>query len=142
MGIARQGQRFVTGAHARIYRWTGGRVGRAMGGVEAVLLVTTGRKSGVRRTTPLAVVPDGDRFVLIASNGGADTHPDWYHNLVADPRVQLQYGDTVREMRARVAGPDERPALWERAVAINPGFAGYQRKTDREIPVVICEPVS
>lgn len=140
MGIAKQGQRFVTGAHARIYRWTGGRVGRSMGKVEGVLLTTTGRKSGARRTTPLAVVPDGDRFVVIASNGGADTHPDWYHNLVADPHVQIQYGDTVRGMLARVAGPDERQALWDRAVAVNPGFAKYQLKTDREIPVVICEP--
>jgi deazaflavin-dependent oxidoreductase (nitroreductase family) len=111
-----------------------------MGTVEAVLLTTTGRTSGAERTTPLTVVPDGDRLILIASNGGAPKHPDWYLNLSANPRVRIQRGATVRAMRARTAQPHERQALWDRAVAVYSGYAGYQRKTEREIPVVVCEP--
>ncbi len=140
MDVRRLAQRTVTGLHARVYRLTGGRVGGSMGSAEAVLLTTTGRRSGAARTTPLTVVPDGDRFILIASNGGSPTHPDWYLNLTADPRVRIQRGATVQTMRARTAQPQERQALWDRAVAVYSGYAGYQRKTEREIPVVICEP--
>ena len=136
----RQAQRAFTGLHSRIYRLSGGRIGGSMGSVEAVLLTTVGRKSGTPRVTPLTVVPDGDRLILIASNGGAQKHPDWYLNLTADPDVVVQRQSKVLQMRARTAGPDERAALWPKAVAIYGGYAGYQRKTDREIPVVICEP--
>ena len=141
MSIRRQAQRAFTGLHARVYRWTGGKIGRSMGAAEAVLLTTTGRKSGARRTTPLTVVPVGDKVVLIASNGGATKHPDWYLNLTADPNVTIQRGATVTPMVARTAGPEERAELWQRAVSVYRGYAGYQEKTDREIPVVVCEPV-
>ncbi len=141
MSIRRQVQRAFTGLHARVYRWTGGKIGRSMGAAEAVLLTTTGRKSGARRTTPLTVVPLGDKVVLIASNGGARKHPDWYLNLTADPNVTIQRGATVTPMIARTAGPEERAELWQRAVSVYRGYAGYQEKTDREIPVVVCEPV-
>ena len=141
MSIRRQAQRAFTGLHARVYRWTGGKIGRSMGAAEAVLLTTTGRKSGARRTTPLTVVPLGDKVVLIASNGGARKHPDWYLNLTADPNVTIQRGATVTPMIARTAGPEERAELWQRAVSVYRGYAGYQEKTDREIPVVVCEPV-
>jgi deazaflavin-dependent oxidoreductase (nitroreductase family) len=140
--LRRQAQRAVTGLHARVYRLTGGRLGRSMGAAEAVLLTTTGRKSGAARTTPLTVVPDGDRLVLIASNGGAQKHPDWYLNLLSDPSVTIQRGGTVTAMRARTAGPEERATLWAKAVSIYGGYAQYQTKTEREIPVVICEPVT
>jgi len=141
MDLRRQAQRAFTGLHSRVYRLTGGRIGRSMGSAEAILLTTTGRKSGAQRTTPLTVVPDGKRLILIASNGGAQKHPDWYLNLTANPEVRIQRGAAVQTMRARTAGPAERQALWDRAVSIYSGYAGYQRKTEREIPVVVCEPV-
>jgi deazaflavin-dependent oxidoreductase (nitroreductase family) len=140
MDLKRQGQRAATGLHTRVYRLTGGRIGAWLGSVQAVLLTTTGRKSGALRTTPLTAVPDGDRIILIASNGGAPRHPDWYLNLVAAPDVVIQRRAEILHLRARTAGPDEREALWSRAVAVNGGYAGYQRRADREIPVVICEP--
>ncbi len=135
-------QRFVTGVHARAYRLTGGRLGGRIGRVEQVLLTTTGRRSGQARTTPLSVIADGDRLVLIASNGGAARHPDWYLNLTADAAVTIQRGGDHIAMRARTATPAERADLWRRAVALYSGYAGYQRRTSREIPVVICEPAA
>jgi deazaflavin-dependent oxidoreductase (nitroreductase family) len=140
MNLMRQAQRTFTGLHSRIYRLSGGRIGGKMGSAEAVLLTTTGRRSGAPRVTPLTVVPDGDRLILIASNGGAQKHPDWYFNLTADPDVVVQRQNEVLQMRARTAGPDERAVLWPKAVAIYGGYTGYQHRTDREIPVVICEP--
>lgn len=135
-------QRTVTGLHARVYRWTGGRIGRRIGRVEQVLLTTTGRRSGQPRTTPLTVIADAGRLVLIASNGGAARHPDWYLNLSVDPRVRIQRGPEQLDLIARTATPDERAELWPRAVALYGGYAAYQRRTEREIPVVICEPTS
>jgi len=132
-------QRFVTGIHARAYRLTGGRLGGRIGRVEQVLLTTTGRRSGRARTTPLSVIADGDRLVLIASNGGAARHPDWYLNLTANPSVTVQRGGEHVAMVARTAGSAERADLWQRAVALYSGYAAYQRRTSREIPVVICE---
>jgi F420H(2)-dependent quinone reductase len=140
MDLKRQGQRAATGLHARVYRLTGGRIGGRLGSAQAVLLTTTGRKSGALRTTPLTAVPDGDRIILIASNGGAPRHPDWYLNLVAAPDIVIQRRAEILHLRARTAGPDERETLWSRAVAVHGGYADYQRRADREIPVVICEP--
>jgi deazaflavin-dependent oxidoreductase (nitroreductase family) len=140
MDIARQGQRFFTGVHSRVYRWTGGRVGGSIGKARVGLLTTTGRRTGARRTTPLNILLDGERMVLIASNGGAVTHPDWYLNLVAHPDVEVRLGETVHRMRARTADATERSSLWERAVGTYSGYTGYQGRTDREIPVVILEP--
>jgi deazaflavin-dependent oxidoreductase (nitroreductase family) len=140
MDLMRQGQRGLTGLHTRLYHLTGGRVGGRLGKVETVLLTTTGRKSGALRTTPLTVIVDGQRLILIASNGGAAKHPDWYVNLVANPDVVVQRQGQILHLRARTAGPQEREALWRKAVEVNGGYAGYQRKTQREIPVVICEP--
>jgi len=126
--------------HRTVYRLTGGRVGGRFGRLEQVLLTTTGRTTGEPRTTPLAVTVVGDRLVLIASDGGAPRHPGWYRNLVANPDVVVQRGAVRRPMRARTASGDERAELWLAAVANNPGYAAYQGRTDRQIPVVICEP--
>jgi F420H(2)-dependent quinone reductase len=142
MDVARTGQKLVTGLHVRLYRWTGGKIGQKLGKVENVILTTTGRKSGQPRSTPLTVTVDGDRLILIASNGGAQKHPDWYVNLSVEPKVSVQRGKAHVAMLARTATAEERPALWERAVATYKGYAGYQTKTEREIPVVICEPIS
>ena len=140
MDLLREGQKALTRLHTSIYRLSGGRFGSRIGRVRLVLLTTTGRRSGRTRTTPLLGVPDGDRMILVASNGGAPRHPDWYLNLTADPEVVVQNGGTRRRMRARTADADERAALWPRAVAAWPGYDGYQRRAPREIPMVICEP--
>jgi deazaflavin-dependent oxidoreductase (nitroreductase family) len=120
---------------------SGGRLGRRVMGMPAVQLHTTGRKSGQRRSVMLTTpIREADRIVVIASKGGDDHHPDWYLNLVANPDVEVTEEGVTRPMRARTANPEERSELWPQVVAAYKGYAGYQRSTDREIPVVICEP--
>jgi deazaflavin-dependent oxidoreductase (nitroreductase family) len=120
---------------------SGGRLGRRVMGMPAVQLHTIGRKSGQRRSVMLTTpVREEDRIVVIASKGGDDRHPDWYLNLVANPDVEVTEEGATRPMRARTATPEERAELWPQVVAAYKGYAGYQRSTDREIPVVICEP--
>ena len=126
--------------HGLVFRWTGGRVGGRFGHLEQVLFTTTGRTTGEPRTTPLAVTVVRDKLVVIASAGGADKDPGWYRNLVAHPDVLVQRGSVTKPMRARTADGAERDELWAAAVANNPGYAGYQEKTSRQIPVVVCEP--
>lgn len=140
MGV-RPGQRLVTSLHTALFRVTRGRLGGRLGRVEQVLLTTTGRRTGARRTTPLAVLVDGDRLVLIASNAGSPGHPDWYLNLSANPDVVVERGRERLRLRAHTATPQERAILWPRAVALYGGYARYQRRTAREIPVVVCERV-
>jgi deazaflavin-dependent oxidoreductase (nitroreductase family) len=125
--------------HAAMFRLTRGRVGGKIGAHEVVLLTTTGRRSGKPRTVPLTALPDGERLVLIASNGGRDQHPAWYLNITADPSVTVQRGDEARPMRARQATSEERAELWPQVVAWWRRYDGYQRKTSRAIPLVIVE---
>jgi deazaflavin-dependent oxidoreductase (nitroreductase family) len=104
-------------------------------------LHTTGRKSGLPRSTMLtAPVIDGDRVVLVASKGGDDRDPDWYRNLMAHPEVELTMGSRRRPMLARQASAAEKAELWPRVVAAYQGYGGYQRRTERDIPLVILEP--
>jgi len=106
-----------------------------------VLLATTGRRSGRRRTVVLSSpVIDGSRVVLVASKGGDDRDPEWYRNLVAHPSVELTIGGVARRMTARTADAQERAELWPRVVGAYGGYAAYQRRTTREIPLVICLP--
>ena len=98
------------------------------------------RKSGKLRRTPLIRVKDGDRYLVVASMGGAPQHPNWYLNLLDDPDVTIQDRAEVHELRARTASPEERAELWPVATAQWPDYDNYQAKTDREIPLVICEP--
>jgi deazaflavin-dependent oxidoreductase (nitroreductase family) len=127
--------------HRAILKLSGGRFGTSFSGMPAVELHTTGRKSGQRRSNLLtAPVHDEKRVVLIASKGGDNRHPDWYQNLVANPDVELTMGGETRPMRARTASPEEKAELWPQVVAAYKGYAGYQRRTERDIPVVICEP--
>jgi deazaflavin-dependent oxidoreductase (nitroreductase family) len=142
MDINRLVVKLVTRAHSAVYRASSGRIGGTLGGAENVLLTTTGRKSGQARTTPLVAVPDGERIVLVASFGGAPKHPDWYFNLSTNPDVMIQRGGERIPMRARTAGEIERAQLWPKVIAAFKGYDNYQKKTDREIPVVICEPVA
>ena len=128
--------------HRALLKVTGGRYPRTILGMQPVELHTTGRRSGQRRSTMLtAPICEGDRVVLVASKGGYQDHPDWYKNLAADPKVEVTVGGDTRAMTARTATPEEKAELWPRIVATYKGYAGYQRNTDREIPVVICKPV-
>lgn len=134
-------QRFITGFHTLLYRSTGGKIGGRMMSNPVLLLTTTGRKTGKRRVTPLLYVPDGTNMVLIASNGGARAHPAWYFNLQAQPETEVQVGSHKLRVRAEDAGPQERQRLWPKAVSAYSGYAGYQQRTQREIPIVILRPI-
>jgi deazaflavin-dependent oxidoreductase (nitroreductase family) len=101
-----------------------------------LLLTTTGARSGQRRTTPMMYIPDGDRLLVIASNIGAPTHPDWYRNLVAHPEVTVEVGTETYNATARVAEGSERDRLWSRLVELYPFFTEHQAKTTRQIPVI------
>jgi len=126
-------------AHARRYIETGGRDGHIWEGVTTLLLTTTGRRSGQSRTTPLIYGRAGDRYLVVASRGGAPTHPGWYENLVAQPVVQVQVMADRFKARARTATAAEKPALWKTMTAIWPPYDEYQKRTAREIPLVILE---
>jgi proline iminopeptidase len=126
--------------HVRRYRETNGEVGHAWREGSTVLLLTTkGRKTGEPRTTPLIYAQDGDRYVIVASKGGAPEHPGWYRNIEKDPKVELQVLGEVFPARARTAEGDERERLWRKANQVWPHYDEYATKTDREIPVVVLE---
>lgn len=129
------------------YRVSGGRIGGSWrvgsalrAPVPVCLVTTTGRKSGEQRTVPLLHLPDGDRVLLVASQGGLPKHPQWYYNVLADPNVTVQVGRRRRAMTAREATSSERAELWPRLVERYADFADYQSNTSRVIPVIICEP--
>ena len=125
--------------HVRSYVESDGKAGHEWNGVPTLLLVTRGRKSGKLRRTALIYGRDGDSYLVVASQGGAPTHPSWYQNLVANPDVELQVGEERFSARARPATPAEKPPLWAVMTAIWPDYDNYQTKTDRDIPVVILE---
>jgi deazaflavin-dependent oxidoreductase (nitroreductase family) len=127
--------------HRAVVKVSGGRLGYQLVGMAAVELHTTGRKSGQRRSVMLtAPVFEDDRVVLIASKGGDPRHPDWFRNLTDDPDVEITHRGETRNMRARVAEGEERAELWRRAVEAYKHYDSYQKRTDREIPVVVLEP--
>jgi deazaflavin-dependent oxidoreductase (nitroreductase family) len=125
--------------HIRGYVESGGEKGHRWRGVNTLLLTTRGRKSGQLRRTALIYGRDGDRYLIVASIGGAPKHPNWYLNLVANPEVTVQVGPEVFQARARTATPEEKPPLWKTMATIFPTYDSYQAKTDRDIPVVILE---
>jgi deazaflavin-dependent oxidoreductase (nitroreductase family) len=134
--------------NTRLYRLTGGRVGKSwrIGAamkkpVPICLVTTTGRKSGRPRTVPLCYMQDGPNIVLVASQGGLPTNPQWYGNIRANPAVEIEIGKRRAAYRARKADRAERAELWPKLVDLYADYASYQSWTDREIPVVICEPV-
>lgn len=129
------------GVHTQVYRLTGGLIGhRFLGSPPVLLLDHVGARSGTRRTTPLLYVDDPPNVVIVASKGGYSRHPAWYHNLRAHPDARVQIGSEHRRVRARVASAAERRRLWPMAVDAYSGYEGYQRRTDREIPLMILEP--
>ena len=129
-----------TQAHVLGYRVSRGLLGHHIPGAPPSLLLDhVGARSGKRRTTPLAYLADGDAHVIVASKGGHPKHPAWFHNLRANPDTTIQVGSRRIPVHARVAEPEERARLWPRVVDMYSGFAAYQRRTDREIPLVILE---
>lgn len=131
--------RGFTFVHTHAYRLLGGRLVGKFGKAPMLLLTTTGRKTGAARTTPLLYLPVGDSYVIVASWGGDERNPLWYLNLVADPHVTVQIGAEKQAMTARTATPEEKARLWPELVAIYRQYEGYQRKTERDIPLVILE---
>ncbi|HEX3333068.1 MAG TPA: nitroreductase family deazaflavin-dependent oxidoreductase [Acidimicrobiales bacterium] len=135
------GFKLMNGTHRAVLAVTGGRFPRKLFGMAPVELTTTGRKSGQPRLTMLtSPIHDENRVVLVASKGGDDRDPQWYRNLAANPEVEVKIDGATRKMRARTASPEEKAALWPDIVAAYKGYAGYQKRAHRDIPVVICEP--
>jgi deazaflavin-dependent oxidoreductase (nitroreductase family) len=129
--VARHIRRYLESDGAKGHEWRPG--------VYTLLLTTRGRRSGRWRRTALIYGRDGDRYLVVASSGGSARHPAWYLNLTAHPEVEVQVGAERFPATARTAGPDEKPRLWDLMTSIWPAYAGYQRKTRRDIPVVILE---
>jgi deazaflavin-dependent oxidoreductase (nitroreductase family) len=135
------GMKTMNLAHRGLLFASGGRLGSSFGSMPAVELHTIGRTSGKRRSTMLtSPVHSDERYVLVASKGGDDRHPQWYLNLQANPEVELTVRGETLAMTARTATAEEKTELWPDIVAAYKGYAGYQKRTDRDIPVVICEP--
>lgn len=122
------------------FRANEGKVGGNFAGKPLLLLHTTGAKSGEERVNPVAYTKDGDKLVVIASKGGAPTHPDWYHNIVAHPEVTVEVGTEKIEATASIANEPERRRLYDEMIKIMPGFADYEKKTTRSIPVIVLTP--
>ena len=125
--------------HVDRYQATGGEEGHDWQGTHALLLTTTGRKSGQKRTTPLIYDPVGDGYAIVASKGSADEPPAWYLNLTEDPTVEVQVKDDVFTARARTVSPEERAEIWPQMVVQWPAYDEYQASTEREIPIVLLE---
>jgi deazaflavin-dependent oxidoreductase (nitroreductase family) len=126
--------------HVRRYVETGGQVGHEWNGVDTLVLTTTGRTSGQPRQNAIIYVRHGDSYVVIASQGGLPSHPNWYLNLTANPDVEVQVGPTRFSARARTAEGEEREQLWRVMAGIWPNFEVYRTRTDRRIPVVVLDP--
>ena len=124
-----------------LYKISNGKIGGRISGLQVLLLTTTGRKTGKKRTTPLGYFKDQEGgYVIIGSNAGFDTHPAWFHNLTSQPHVTIQIKDKELEVNAEVAGPEKRNQLWTQLVKLAPFYGGYEKKTDRQIPIVILHP--
>ncbi len=131
----------LMGAHVALYRRSGGRLGHRPPGLPQMLLLDhVGARSGTRRTSPLVYTRDGDDYVLVASKGGYPRHPAWLHNLKANPDTTVQVGRRVLEVHAHVASDEERERLWPLCLETYRGFAGYQARVGRTIPVVVLSP--
>jgi deazaflavin-dependent oxidoreductase (nitroreductase family) len=132
--------RWLRNAHRWVYRFSRGRVLGRLVGLPVLLLTTVGRRSGEARTTPLTYLPHGGAFVVVASNGGRPRHPAWFLNLRAMPRAEVMVGARHLRVAGREAADDERARLWAEIVQRWPGYARYERRTTRRIPVVVLEP--
>jgi F420H(2)-dependent quinone reductase len=124
-----------------LYEGSGGTRGTTLRGYPVIVLTTRGNRTGKVRKTPLMRVEHQGRYAVVASQGGAPTHPVWYHNVVADPHVTLQDGPVARDYVAHEAHDEEKSEWWGHAVAAYPDYAAYQQRTEREIPLFVLEPV-
>jgi len=141
-GIIRTVMKLYTRLNVFVYRTSSGRLmSRFPNGAPICLVTMTGARSGRRRTIPLIHVPHGDQVILVASQGGMSTHPLWFHNVRANPEVCITVQGRTRRMHAHLASDTEKAMVWPVAVAAYPDFAAYQARTDRNIPVFICDPV-
>jgi len=131
--------KYFARAHIWVYRRTNGRLGAKLLWFPAALITTTGRKTGMQRTTPTLYLQDGDRVVLPASFGGRDASPGWYRNLKADPKVHIQIRGEHLDLIARDATDAERNLYWRKLIRIYPPYRGYRQAADRVIPLVVCE---
>ena len=131
----------MTGTHAAIYRASGGKVAGRMFNSPVLLLITTGRKTGKERTSPLLYLEDGENLVVVGSVGGAPKHPDWYWNLKANPEARVQIKDRTQRVRAEEAKDEQKRRLWRRLVEMYPPYEDYQRRTRRVIPVFVLRPI-
>jgi F420H(2)-dependent quinone reductase len=138
-GVGKSLLRLFMKGHVSLYRMTGGKVG---GGAHMLILTTTGRKSGVARDTPLFFFHDGANFIIIASAGGAPKHPTWWLNLQSNPAAKIQVGEQTLSVAASEAVGEERARLWSIIAENYKQFVGYQKRTTREIPVVVLAPQS
>jgi deazaflavin-dependent oxidoreductase (nitroreductase family) len=126
--------------HPKLYRWSGGRIGGTLMNMPVLLLTTRGKRTGAPRTRALMYLPDGDRFVVIASFLGEPRHPDWWLNLRAHPQAEVEAGGRRVTVVAREAAGEERERLWKAVVERQKDYAEYQQRTTRRIPVVILDP--
>jgi deazaflavin-dependent oxidoreductase (nitroreductase family) len=137
--VERAVQKVVTKGHEVVVKATGGRVGGRIAGMDVLVLHTVGRKSGLPRTTPLTYMNDDENLILVASNGGARNHPTWFLNLTAEPNVEVERKGKKEKWTARRATKEEKERLWPKITSTYKGYASYQKRTDRDIPVVILE---
>jgi F420H(2)-dependent quinone reductase len=135
-------QKMLMQVHSSVYRATDGKVAGRMFKSPVLLLNTTGRKSGAERTTPLLYLQDGEDIAIVASNGGARQHPAWYLNLRANPEATVEIGDRKLRVRAEQASPEEKERLWPKLVEMYGSYEDYQRRTEREIPVIVLHPIN
>jgi deazaflavin-dependent oxidoreductase (nitroreductase family) len=131
-----------TDLQVSLYRLSGGRIAGTFRDVPVLLLTTTGRKTGKKRTKPLLYLMDNDQVVIVASHGGAPTDPGWWRNLQSNPRAEVQIKGTLLQVEAREAIGEERERLWPKVVALYPDYENYQKRTTRMIPVVILQRTS
>lgn len=140
--LIKPGLRLFTRLHVFLYRLSGGRLFNRMGGGEVCIVTMKGAKTGRPKDFPLMYVPYKDGIVLVASLAGAPRHPVWYHNLMKHPAFEVTKGSETRTLVARLATAAEKADVWPLCCQVYPAFALYQRRTDRDIPVFICEPVT
>lgn len=132
--------RFFMGIYVFFYRLTGGKFGGRVQGLQVLLLNTTGRKTGKRRTTPLGYFEYDGGYAVTASNAGFHTHPAWFYNLRSNPQVSVQIKEKQLIATAETAGPELRQQLWAKLIELAPSYANYQKRTTREIPIVVLRP--
>jgi len=133
--------RFFMAIYVFLYRLTGGKFGSQVQGLPVLLLSTIGRKTGKKRITPLGYLEHDGSYVITATNAGFDTHPAWFHNLKSHPQVALQIGNKQLTAIAELANPTLRQQLWAKFVERAPGYGAYEKRTTREIPIVLLRPV-